>query len=105
VTGQELVIDVLLGLAVAVTLGSTLGLITARDSLDRLHFLTPVSILSTGLVAVAVVAREALDGRGLKALMVLGAFCLLGPVLNQATARALRVRALGDWRLTDEERP
>jgi len=103
-TGQQVAIDVLLGLAVAVALAATLGVITARDNLDRLHFLTPVSIVSTGLVAVAVVTREALDARGLKALMVVGAFCLLGPVLNQATARALRVRRRGDWRLTDDER-
>ena len=56
------------------------------------------------LVAAAVVAREALDARGLKALMVAAAFLGVGPVLNQATARALRVRERGDWRLGDEER-
>ena len=32
-------------------------------------------------------------------------FLGLGPVLNQATARALRVKEHGDWRLQDDERP
>ena len=102
-TAQQVVIDVLLGLAVVVAVASTMGVILARDNLDRLHFLTPVSVVSTVVVAAAVVAREAFDARGLKALLVAAAFLGIGPVLNQATARALRIRERGDWRLSEEE--
>lgn len=103
-TVQQLAIDVLLGLAVTVAVASTVGVIVARDNLDRLHFLTPVAVVSTSLVAIAVVSREALDGRGLKAVLVAATLVILGPVLNQATARAIRVHRQGDWRLTEEER-
>jgi multisubunit Na+/H+ antiporter MnhG subunit len=103
-TGQQLAIDVLLGLAVLVALGSVVGLIVARDDLDRLHFLAPASVVAPVLVAAAVVGREALDGRGIKALLVAGFFLVLNPILSQATARAQRVREHGDWRPSEEER-
>jgi multisubunit Na+/H+ antiporter MnhG subunit len=103
VTAQQVVIDVLLGIAVLVAAGSVVGLVAARDDLDRLHFLAPASVLSPVLVAVAVVAREAFDGRAIKALLVAGFFLVLNPILSQATARAARVREHGDWRPTSEE--
>jgi len=93
-----------LGLAVLVAVGSVVGLIAARDDLDRLHFLAPASVVSPVLVALAVVVREALDGRAIKALLVAAFFVVLNPILSQATARAQRVREHGDWRLTGEER-
>ena len=102
-TAQQIVIDVLLGLAVLVAAGSVVGVVAARDDLDRLHFLAPASVLSPVLVAVAVVAREAFDGRAIKALLVAGFFLVLNPILSQATARAARVREHGDWRATSEE--
>jgi multisubunit Na+/H+ antiporter MnhG subunit len=105
VTVQQIVIDVLLGLAVLVALGSLVGLVVARDDLDRLHFLAPASVVSPVLVAMAVVTREAFDGRAIKALLVAGFFLVLNPILSQATARAQRVREHGDWRLTSKERP
>ena len=94
----------MLGLAVLVAVGSVVGLIAARDDLDRLHFLAPASVVSPVLVALAVVVREALDGRAIKALLVAAFFVVLNPILSQATARAQRVREHGDWRLTSEER-
>ena len=103
-TPQQVVIDVLLGLAAVVAVGSVVGLIAARDDLDRLHYLAPVSVVSPVLVAAAVVAREAFDSRAIKALLVAAAFVVLNPVLSQATARAQRVRERGDWRPTPDER-
>jgi multisubunit Na+/H+ antiporter MnhG subunit len=103
-TGQQILIDSLLGLAVLLAVGSVVGLIVARDDLDRLHFIAPASVVSPVLVAIAVVAREALDGRAIKALLVAAFFLVLNPILSQATARAHRVREAGDWRLSEEER-
>ena len=104
-TPQQVVIDVLLGLAVLVAVGSAVGLVAARDDLDRLHFLAPVSVVSPVLIAAAIVAREAFDGRAVKALLVAAFFLVLNPVLSQATARAARVREHGDWRLSKDEQP
>jgi multisubunit Na+/H+ antiporter MnhG subunit len=103
-TPQQVVIDVLLGLAAVVAVGSVVGLVAARDDLDRLHYLAPASVVSPVLIAAAVVAREAFDGRAIKALLVAAAFVVLNPVLSQATARAERVRERGDWRPAPEER-
>jgi multisubunit Na+/H+ antiporter MnhG subunit len=103
-TAQQVLIDVLLALAVLVAVGSTVGLIVARDDLDRLHYLAPASVVSPVLIATAVVAREAFDGRAIKAILVAGFFGVLNPILSQATARAARAREHGDWRLTPEER-
>jgi multisubunit Na+/H+ antiporter MnhG subunit len=103
-TVQQILIDSLLGLAVLLAVGSVVGLIVARDDLDRLHFIAPASVVSPALVAVAVVAREALDGRAIKALLVAAFFLVLNPILSQATARAQRVREAGDWRLSEKER-
>lgn len=103
-TPQQVVIDVLLGLAVLIAAGSVVGLVTARDDLDRLHFIAPASVVAPVLVAIAVVVREALDGRALKALLVAAFFLVLNPILSQATARAQRTREHGGWRLSEEER-
>jgi|SRR5947209_6662028 len=102
-TPQQVVIDGLLALAALVAVGSVVGLVAARDDLDRLHYLAPASVVSPVLIAAAVVAREAFDGRAIKALLVAGAFVVLNPVLSQATARAQRVRERGDWRPAPEE--
>jgi multisubunit Na+/H+ antiporter MnhG subunit len=71
---------------------------------DRLHLATPAAVLSPILVAVAVVVKELFNTRGIKALMVAGVLLVLSPVLNHATARALRIRELGDWRLPPKPR-
>ena len=103
-TPQQVVIDGLLALAAVVVVGSVVGLVAARDDLDRLHYLAPASVVSPVLIAAAVVAREAFDGRAIKALLVAAVFVVLNPVLSQATARAQRVRERGDWRPGPEER-
>ena len=88
-TPQQIVIDALLTLAALVALGSVVGLVAARDDLDRLHFLAPASVASPVLVAAAVVAREAFDGRAVKALLVAGLFLVLNrDPLSQAVVFA-----------------
>jgi monovalent cation/proton antiporter MnhG/PhaG subunit len=95
----QLAVDVLLGIAVVVALISCLGVISMPNVFDRLHLVTPASVLSPILVAIAVVVKELFNTRGIKALMVTAVLLVLSPVLNHATARALRIRELGDWRM------
>ena len=96
---SQLVVDVLLAVAVAVALISCLGVIVMPNVFDRIHLVTPASVLSPLLVAIAVLVKELFNTRGIKALIVAGTLLLLAPVLNHATARALRIRELGDWRM------
>jgi multisubunit Na+/H+ antiporter MnhG subunit len=74
-----------------------------RDPFERLHYAGPAA-LGGLLVAIAVTVRESFSLIGNKSLLV-GVFLLTsGAVLAHVTARAARVRELGDWRLRRDER-
>ena len=100
----HLAVIVLLGVGVAVTWLSCLGVLLMGDPYDRLHYTAPASALAPVLIAGAVVVTEGLSAAGVKALLV--AFVLVGtnPVLGHATARAARIREHGQWTVTDAER-
>jgi len=100
----SVVVDVLLAVGVGVAVAATAGVLLMRNPLDRLHYVTPVSVVSAVVLAVAVVVKESFDARGLKAILVAVTLLFLGPVLTQATARAARVDEHGDWRLETGEK-
>lgn len=81
---------------------AVLGLVVMRDVYDRLHY---VGLAGYGalLVAVGIVVRESFSLLGNKALATAAVLVLLGPLLTHATARSLRIRLRGDWRLNPEE--
>jgi multicomponent Na+:H+ antiporter subunit G len=89
---------VLLWLGVAVVLLSCAGMLLMRDVLDRLHFTAPATTLGPVLIAVAVVLRESFSATGLKTVLVAALLIGVNPVLTHATARAARIRRLGDWK-------
>ena len=101
---SQLAVDVLLAAGIAVAVISCLGVIAMPNVFDRLHLVTPASVLSPVLVAAAVVVKELFNTRGIKAVLVAAVLLALSPVLNHATARALRIRELGDWRLPPRPR-
>jgi multisubunit Na+/H+ antiporter MnhG subunit len=76
---------------------AVLGLVTMRDTYDRLHY---VGLAGFGvlLVAIAIVVYESFSLIGDKALAAGAAFVVFGPVLVHTTARSLRIREYGDWR-------
>ncbi|HEY6525563.1 MAG TPA: monovalent cation/H(+) antiporter subunit G [Solirubrobacteraceae bacterium] len=88
---------VLLVAGVALEVIAVLGVSVMRDVLDRLHY---VSLAGFGalLVAVSILCAESFSLIGDKALVTGALLVLVGPVLVHATARSLRIRALGDWR-------
>jgi multisubunit Na+/H+ antiporter MnhG subunit len=91
--------DVLLGLAVLTVLTASLGVLVMRDPYQKLHFVTPAALVAPVLVALAVLVRAGLDentGETCLALLLMG---IAGPYLSHATARAIRIRDTGDWRL------
>ena len=53
--------DVLLGLAVAIALGASLGVLLMRDAYQKLHFVTPAALVAPVLVALAVLVQTGLD--------------------------------------------
>ena len=77
----------LIGAGVLVCLLSAAGAVRARDVLDRLHFLTPVTSVGTPLIAIGLAVHA--GWHLATALLLLCAAVLLpaGPVLASATGR------------------
>ena len=101
---RQLVIDGLLCFGVASMAFTLVGLWMARDVYERLHYLSPGTSLGVVAVAAAVVVQEAFSRAGINALLIALIVFFSNPVLTHATARAARIRQLGDWRPKPEER-
>ena len=51
---RDVVTDILLGLAVAVVAGASLGVLVMPDAYAKLHFVTPAALVAPALVALAI---------------------------------------------------
>lgn len=92
-SGLHIFIAGLLVVAVASGVLAVVGVGVMRSAHDRLHYLAPVSVIGSAVVAIAVVSAEAFDARGIKAIIVFVVLAGLNPVLVHAIARAARSRA------------
>ena len=90
--------DVLLGLAVIIVAGASLGVLLMRDAYQKLHFVTPAALVAPVLVALAVLVQAGLDENTGETCVALLFLAIAGPYLSHATMRAIRVREQGDWR-------
>jgi multisubunit Na+/H+ antiporter MnhG subunit len=95
---RQIAVDVLLGLAVVVTAVSSIGVLVMRDAFQKLHFVTPVSVVAPVLVALAVLVRSGASNRSAVAWLTVLFLLLASPFLSHATMRAARIRIQGDWR-------
>jgi multisubunit Na+/H+ antiporter MnhG subunit len=96
---RDVCADVLLGLAVVIVLGASLGVLLMRDAYQKLHFVTPAALVAPVLVALAVLVQAGLDENTGETCVALLFLAIAGPYLSHATMRAIRVREKGDWRL------
>ncbi len=96
------IISILLFLAVFASLVSSLGILLAKDSFERLHFLGPITLLGSIAILLAVFTQEGftiITGKTAVTILVL---LSTGPVLTHSIARAAVIR--GDAkRLRGEE--
>lgn len=92
------VVDIMLALAVAVTLVSSLGVLVMRDALAKVHYVTPVSMIAPALLAIAVLAQTGYSSRSAQSWLAVLFMLIASPFLSHATIRAARIRAEGDWR-------
>ena len=90
--------DVLLGLAVVIVAGASLGVLLMRDAYQKLHYVTPAALVAPVLVALAVLVRMGLYENTGETCLALFFMVIAGPYLSHATIRAFRVREKGDWR-------
>jgi multicomponent Na+:H+ antiporter subunit G len=87
-SAREIAVWALLALAALVVVLSGVGLLAARDSIPRLHFVTPVTSVATPLTGVAYAVDQ---GWGISAglvLLIVGFVALTGPGLGAAIGRA-----------------
>jgi multisubunit Na+/H+ antiporter MnhG subunit len=104
VSFREVAAAVLLVLGVAVQLAGVAGVTAMPHLFDRLHFLTPISVVGPALIAGGAVVRDGFGHTGIQALVMAGMLILLSPVVGHVTARTARIRAGGDWRPRPGER-
>jgi multisubunit Na+/H+ antiporter MnhG subunit len=98
VIARDVCADVLLGLAVLVVAGASLGVLLMKDACDKLHFVTPAALVAPVLVALAVLVQMGLYENTGETCLALVLMVIAGPYLSHATMRAIRVREKGDWR-------
>jgi multisubunit Na+/H+ antiporter MnhG subunit len=96
---KDIVSDSLLGLAVVIVLGASVGVLVMRDAYQKLHFVTPAALVAPALVALAIFVQVGLYENTGETLLALLFMVIAGPFLSHATMRAIRVREKGDWRL------
>jgi multisubunit Na+/H+ antiporter MnhG subunit len=77
---------------VAIQVLACIGVLVARDTLDRLHLAAPASVAGATLVCAAIVVNESLSQGGIHAIITGALLLATGPVLTHVTARAVRIR-------------
>jgi multicomponent Na+:H+ antiporter subunit G len=89
---REAVAALLLGLAALALLLSLVGMMRAKDTMTRLHFLGPPAAIVPTLFAAGVLVAEGWGASFNKALLTLLILLVYSPVLTHATARMLHER-------------
>lgn len=86
---DHLVIAALLTLTVLVEIVCCLGILSMKTTLQRLHYVGPITMLAPLLVAIAIaVSKNPLSGASLKAFFIAAVLMVFGPIVSHATGRA-----------------
>ncbi len=101
--GADIAVVVCLGVCVVTTLICCLGIIVLEDFFDRLHYLAPVTTISSFALLMAVVIKDGWGQAAIKTILVFMVLLLINAVLTHATARAARVREFGHWTAQPKE--
>ncbi len=97
-TAHGIVADILLGLAAAVVLASSAGILVMRDAYQKLHYVAPIAVVAPVIVALAVLVQSGWTENSGETWLGLLFMVVGGPFLAHATIRAARIREKGDWR-------
>ena len=99
---RHLISDVFLWLGVGLNLLACLGVLALRDVFVRLHFASP-AVLGAVCIAVAVLVKESFSTVADNTILVAVFIVVVSQVVTHAAARAARIDATGDWRLSPED--
>lgn len=89
---RSLAIDILVALGVAGEAVCCLGLVTARDVFDRLHYTGAATTVPPFLFAAAILVEQGWALPSANALLIAVLLLVLNAGLTHATARAARIR-------------
>ena len=92
--------DIFLGLGAAVAIIFSVGILAMRDVYQRIHYVTPVSLVAPASIGIAIFIQSGWSSRSAQTWLAIGFMGIASPYLSHATMRAARIRATGDWRLT-----
>lgn len=101
---ESVILSILLGVGAIIALICSIGMMLARDALQRLHYSGAVVALTGPLVAAAVWVHEKPVEPRVKVLLTVGLLIFTNIVLSHATARAIRIRRKGKWSIEPAER-
>ena len=103
-TPRDILADVLLAVAVAIVLASSIGILVMRDPYRKVHYVTPAALVAPLFVGLAILAQSGLTDNTAEMCLALIFLGIAGPFLAHATMRAIRIRETGDWRPWAAER-
>jgi len=89
---RAVAVDVLLGLAVVVVLACSAGVLLMRDAYQKLHYVTPVSMVAPVLAGLAVLVQSGWTAASGQAWLVVAIMLITSPFLAHATVRAIWIR-------------
>jgi multisubunit Na+/H+ antiporter MnhG subunit len=92
---RAVIVDVLLGLAVAVVLISAAGVLLMRDAYQKVHYVTPISVVAPVLIALAVGVQSGWTISTGQSWLVVAVMVIASPFLAHATVRAIWIREHG----------
>ncbi len=95
---REIAVDMLLGLAVVLALGSSLGVLVMREAAQKLHYVAPLSVVVPVLTGLAVLVHAGWTAGSAQTWLAVLVLVLASPIVSHATIRAARIRSDGDWR-------
>jgi multisubunit Na+/H+ antiporter MnhG subunit len=102
---RDLIVDVLVGGAVAAELICCAGVLAMRSAINRLHYAAAAGTVGPALVAAAVCVREGfVSAQGLNSVLIAVLLAVGGAALAGATARVIRLRERGSLEPTPAER-
>ena len=93
----------ILGAAVTIALLAAGGFWLMRGAFNKLHYVAPVTLFSTVLVALAVVVEHPAAPATAKVVATALLLVVGGPVVTHLTARAARHRRRGELDIKQEE--
>lgn len=95
---KDIFADICLGLAAALVVGSSIGILVMRDVYQKLHYITPAALVAPLLVAIAVLIHQGYYENTTETWLALFFVSISGPFVTHAILRAAHFRETGDWR-------